>query len=154
MALSTGDLAPDFTLPTNRGGSVTLSALKGRPVVVYFYPADDTPGCTIEANDFTRSKPLFDKLGVEIIGISPDSVASHDRFCNKYGLTIGLAADTDNAVATAYGAYGEKSIFGKRRIGVLRSTFLVDRSGRIARAWPQVKVAGHAEEVLDAAARL
>ncbi|MFO1184276.1 MAG: peroxiredoxin [Bauldia sp.] len=154
MSLATGDLAPDFTLPTNGGGSVTLSALRGRPVIVYFYPADDTPGCTIEANDFSRSKPLFDKLGVEIIGISPDSAESHDKFCRKYDLSIRLAADEGNRVASAYGSYGEKLTFGRRHTGVLRTTFLVDRQGRIAQIWPQVKVAGHAEEVLDACARL
>ena len=154
MPLSEGHLAPDFTLERNGGETVTLSALRGRPVVDYFYPADDTPGCTIEAKDFSALKPSFDKLGVEIIGISPDSVAKHDKFCDKYGLTIPLAADPDHRTAEAFGAFAEKSLFGRRFLGVLRNTYLIDRRGHVARIWSKVKVDGHAEEVLAAASEL
>jgi peroxiredoxin Q/BCP len=149
--LQDGDRAPDFTLPTDSGETFKLSSLKGRPVVLYFYPKDDTSGCTAEALDFSRLAGAFRKAGVEVIGVSPDSVASHCKFRDKHGLAIRLAADADKAVATAYGVWVEKSMYGRKYMGVERSTFLVDRHGRIARSWRKVKVPGHAEEVLAAA---
>ena len=149
-----GDKAPDFELPTESGEASKLSRLKGRPVVVYFYPKDDTSGCTAEAKDFTRLAPDFKKAGVEVIGISPDSPESHQKFAKKYELKVRLAADADKAVATAYGVWVEKSMYGRKYMGVERSTFLIDKSGRIAKAWRKVKVPGHAEEVLAAATAL
>ena len=149
-----GDKAPDIELPTESGETFKLSALKGKPVVVYFYPKDDTSGCTIEAKDFSRLAPDFRKAGVEVIGVSPDGVESHQKFRKKYDLTIRLGADPDKAVATAYGVWVEKSIYGRKYMGVERSTFLIDGKGRIAKSWPKVKVPGHADEVLAAARAL
>ena len=149
-----GDKAPDFELPTDGGGTLVLSRLKGKPAVLYFYPKDDTSGCTAEAKDFTRLAPDFRKAGVEVIGVSPDSVDSHAKFRRKYELTIKLAADADKAVATAYGVWVEKSMYGRKYMGVERSTFLIDGKGRIAKSWRKVKVPGHAEEVLAAAKAL
>jgi peroxiredoxin Q/BCP len=123
----------------------------GKPVVVYFYPKDDTTGCTAEAKDFTRLAPDFKKLDIEVVGISPDSAESHQRFAKKYDLKVRLAADPDKAVAMAYGVWVEKSMYGRKYMGVDRSTFLVDAHGKVARAWRKVKVSGHAEEVLEAA---
>ena len=148
------DKAPDFALATDTGDKLKLSALEGKPAVLYFYPKDDTSGCTMEAKDFTRLAPDFRKAGVEVIGISPDSVESHAKFRRKYDLSIRLAADTDKAVAMAYGVWVEKSMYGRKYMGVERSTFLIDRAGRIARSWRKVKVPGHAEEVLAAARAL
>ena len=148
--LSEGDAAPDFTLPTDGGGTVTLSALRGAPVVVYFYPKDDTSGCTKEAIAFTEHKAAFEAAGATIIGISPDSAAKHDKFKAKYDLGIALGADEDTAVAQAYGVWVEKSMYGKRYMGIERSTFLVAADGTLAKVWPKVKVPGHAEEVLAA----
>jgi len=145
-----GDKAPDFALPTETGETVRLSKLKGKPVVVYFYPKDDTSGCTLEAQDFSRLMPAFRKAGVTVIGISPDSVASHQKFCRKYDLSVTLAADVDKAAVEAYGVWVEKSMYGRTYMGVERSTFLVDASGKIAKSWRKVKVPSHAEEVLAA----
>lgn len=150
--LQAGDLAPDFTLPDEAGENVTLSALRPGWVVLYFYPRDDTPGCTTEALDFTARHAEFAAAGARVIGISRDSVASHEKFCRKHGLGITLLADTDAAVAAAYGVWGEKTMYGKRVMGITRSTFLIDSAGRIARVWPKVKVAGHAADVLAALA--
>jgi peroxiredoxin Q/BCP len=149
-----GDKAPDFELPTGSGETVRLSKLEGRPVVLYFYPKDDTSGCTAEAKDFTRLAPDFKKAGVEVIGISPDSPESHARFAKKYDLEVLLAADADKAAANAYGVWVEKSMYGRKYMGVERSTFLIGKTGRIARSWRKVKVANHAEEVLAAARAL
>jgi peroxiredoxin Q/BCP len=152
-----GDKAPDFELPTESGEPVKLSRLikaGGKPVVVYFYPKDDTSGCTAEAKDFTRLAADFKKAGVEVIGISPDSPESHRKFVDKHGLKLRLAADADKAVANAYGVWVEKSMYGRRYMGVERSTFLIDKAGRIARSWRKVKVPGHADEVLAAAKAL
>lgn len=146
-----GDAAPDFTLPRNGGGSVTLSSLRPRKVVVYFYPKDDTPGCTLEALDFTRLAPEFEAAGTTVIGISRDSVAGHDRFCAKHGLGVTLASDEGGAVCTAWGVLAEKTLYGRKSIGIVRSTFLVDAAGRVARCWSPVRVEGHADEVLAAA---
>jgi peroxiredoxin Q/BCP len=123
----------------------------GKPVVVYFYPKDDTTGCTAEAKDFTRLASDFKKLDIEVVGISPDSAESHQRFAKKYDLKVRLATDADKAVAMAYGVWVEKSMYGRKYMGVDRSTFLVDAHGKVARAWRKVKVSGHAEEVLEAA---
>lgn len=153
-SVTEGAEAPDFTLPTDGGGSVALSALKGKPVVVYFYPKDDTSGCTKQAIGFTEAKADFDALGVTIIGISPDSVTKHDKFIAKHDLAIQLAADEDKTAAEAYGVWVEKSMYGKKYMGVERSTFLVDKDGVIAKAWRKVKVPGHIEAVLDAAKAL
>ena len=152
-----GDKAPDFELPTASGETLKLSKLikaGGKPVVIYFYPKDDTLGCTAEAKDFTRLHADFKKAGVEVIGISPDSPESHQKFARKYDLKVRLAADADKAVANAYGVWVEKSMYGRKYMGVERSTFLIDKSGRIARSWRKVKVPGHAEEVLAAAKAL
>ena len=149
-----GDLAPDFALATQDGETIELSRLKGKPVVLYFYPKDDTSGCTTEAKDFSRLAPDFRKAGAEVIGLSPDNVASHRKFQRKYDLAVRLAANEDKAVALAYGVWVEKSMYGRRYMGVERSTFLVDKSGRVARVWRKVRVPGHAEDVLTAAQEL
>ena len=149
-----GDKAPDFALPADGGETLALSRLKGKPIVLYFYPKDDTSGCTAEAKDFSRLAPDFRRDGVEVIGVSPDSVDSHAKFRRKYDLAIKLAADADKAVATAYGVWVEKSMYGRKYMGVERSTFLIDKAGRIAKSWRKVKVPGHAEEVLAAARAL
>jgi peroxiredoxin Q/BCP len=149
-----GDKAPEFELPTDAGEAIKLSRLKGKPVVLYFYPKDDTSGCTLEAKDFSKLVPDFRKVGVEVIGVSPDSVESHAKFRKKHDLAVGLAADTDKAAANAYGVWVEKSMYGRKYMGVERSTFLIDGKGRIAKSWRKVKVPGHAEEVLAAAKAL
>lgn len=152
--LQDGDKAPDFDLPTESGDGVKLSRLKDKPVVLYFYPKDDTSGCTMEAKDFSRLASDFRKAGVEVIGVSPDSVESHRKFHKKYDLAVRLAADADKEVANAYGVWAEKSMYGRKYMGVERSTFLIGKQGRIARSWRKVKVPGHAEEVLAAARAL
>ncbi len=154
MALAEGDPAPDFDLPTSGGGRAGLGALKGHKVVLYFYPKDDTSGCTLEAQGFNALLPEFEAAEARIIGMSPDPVKSHDRFCGKYGLAFPLASDEEKAVLGAYGVWVEKSMYGRKYMGVERTTVLVDREGRIARIWPKVKVPGHAEEVLEAARAL
>jgi peroxiredoxin Q/BCP len=152
--LAEGSLAPDFSLPRDNGEAVTLSALRPGKVVLYFYPKDDTPGCTTEAIDFTRLKDDFAAAGTTVIGISKDSVAAHDKFCRKHGLGVILASDEAGDVCERYGVWGEKSMYGKTFQGITRTTVLIDGSGRIARIWPKVKVAGHAAEVLAAARTL
>ncbi len=152
--LHEGDKAPDFELPTESDDKLKLSGFKGKAVILYFYPKDDTPGCTLEAKDFSKLAPDFRKAGVAVIGLSPDSVERHRKFSKKYGLAVQLAADEDKAVATAYGVWVEKSMYGRKYMGVERSTFLIDRGGRIAKVWRKVKVPGHAEEVLAAARAL
>jgi peroxiredoxin Q/BCP len=152
--LGDGDKAPDFKLPDETGETVGLAKLKGKPLVLYFYPKDDTSGCTLEAQDFTRLAPDFRKAGVEVIGVSPDSVESHCKFRDKYGLSVRLAADVDKTAANAYGVWVEKSMYGRKYMGVERSTFLIDKAGRIVRSWRKVKVPGHAAEVLAAAKAL
>jgi peroxiredoxin Q/BCP len=145
-----GKPAPQFELATDAGGKVSLAALKGRPVVVYFYPKDDTSGCTAEAKAFTEKLTEFKTLGAEVIGISPDSATSHKKFRTKHDLGHVLAADEDTSVATRYGVWVEKSMYGRKYMGVERSTFLIDPAGRVAKAWRKVKVPGHADEVLEA----
>lgn len=151
MSLTEGDTAPDFTMPTDGGGTISLSALKGRPVVLYFYPKDDTPGCTKEACGFRDQLPDFSALDAEVIGVSKDTVAKHDKFKAKYDLTFPLAADEDGSVCEAYGTWVEKSMYGKKYMGIDRATFLIDREGKIAKIWRKVKVPGHVEAVLEAA---
>ena len=146
--LQPGDPAPDFTLPDQDGAPVDLASRRGRKVVVYFYPADDTPGCTKEACQFNDSLTGFEGAGVEILGISPDDADSHRRFRAKYGLGFTLLTDTGNQVATRYGAYGEKMLYGRPSVGTIRSTFLVNEKGRIERAWYGVRADGHAAKVL------
>lgn len=145
-----GQPAPDFTLPRDGGSSVTLSALRPGKVVLYFYPRDNTPGCTTEALDFTRLKDRFAAAGTTVIGVSKDGIASHDKFCRKHGLGIILASDAEGDVSERYGVWGEKSMYGKKFMGIERTTVLIDGAGRIARVWHKVKVTGHAEEVLAA----
>jgi peroxiredoxin Q/BCP len=152
--LKTGDMAPDVTLTTPDGGALALAALRGRPLVVYFYPRDDTPGCTIEAQDFTRLKSAFDMAGVGVLGVSKDSAASHAKFAGKHSLTVPLATDADGSVCDAFGVWVEKNMYGKKSMGIERATFLIDAEGRIAQAWRKVKVPGHADAVLAAAEAL
>ncbi|HRJ69026.1 MAG TPA: peroxiredoxin [Beijerinckiaceae bacterium] len=149
-----GSTAPDFTLSTDGGGSIALSKLRGRKVVLYFYPKDDTSGCTMEAKDFNALATDFAKAGTDIVGVSPDTTASHDKFKKKYGLCFPLAADPDKAMLHAYGVWVEKSMYGRKYMGVERTTVLVDAQGRIAHVWNKVKVPGHAAEVLKAAKAL
>src|SRR5262245_61667328 len=152
-----GDKAPDFELPTESGEVLKLSKLiktGGKPVVIYFYPKDDTSGCTAEAKDFTRLAPDFKKAGVAVIGVSPDSAESHQKFAKKYDLKVRLAADADKAVANAYGVWVGKSMYGRKYVGVDRCTFLIATKGKIAKSWRKVKVTGHADEVLAAAKAL
>jgi thioredoxin-dependent peroxiredoxin len=145
-----GDTAPNFELPTDGGGRTHLRELKGKPVVIYFYPKDDTSGCTAEAIDFNGLRAKFATAGAAVIGISPDSAASHDKFKRKHDLEIALAADPERSAIEAYGVWKEKSMYGRKYFGVERSTFLIDREGRIAKVWRKVKVPGHADEVLAA----
>jgi thioredoxin-dependent peroxiredoxin len=152
--LKEGDKAPDFELPTDGGGRFRLSKQRGAPVVIYFYPKDDTSGCTMEAIDFTASKAAFDRLKTQVVGISPDAPNSHDKFKAKHKLSITLAADEEKIAANAYGVWAEKSMYGRKYMGVKRSTFLVDANGAIAKAWLDVKVPGHVDEVLAAAKAL
>jgi peroxiredoxin Q/BCP len=150
MALREGDPAPDFNLPKDGGGSLALSDLKGRKVVLYAYPKDDTESCTKEAIAFNGLRAEFAAAGAEIIGISPDPARRHDKFKQKYGLAFPLVADESHAMLEPYGLWVEKSMYGRKYMGVERTTFLIDEQGRIARIWPKVKVVGHAEEVLAA----
>ena len=150
MALKIGSKAPAFSLPADSGETVSLSGLKGKPVVLYFYPRDDTPGCTVEACEFRDSWADVRKTGAVVLGVSPDGVTSHGKFRAKFKLPFPLLADEDHAVAQAYGAWGEKSMYGKKYQGVLRSTFVVGPDGKIARVFEKVKPKGHAGEVLEA----
>ena len=152
--LNPGDKAPDFTLPTDGGGSIALKKLKGKNVVLYFYPKDDTSGCTKEAIAFNGLKAKFAKANTEIIGISADSVASHDKFKAKYDLAFTLASDEKKDMLSAYGVWVEKSMYGRKYMGIERTTFLIDEKGKIREIWRKVKVPGHAEAVLDAAKAL
>ena len=145
-----GASAPDFSLPTDTGETANLSALRGKPVVVYFYPKDDTSGCTKEAIEFSALAGEFASAGATVIGISPDGTASKAKFRKKHSLSVVLAADEDKVVCEAYGTWVEKSMYGRKYMGVERTTFLVGRDGRVARVWRKVKVPGHAAEVLEA----
>ena len=146
----TGEMAPDFTLPANGGGEVTLSALKPSKVVLYFYPRDDTPGCTTEALEFTALADEFKAADTTIIGISKDTVAKHDKFVAKHDLGVILASDADSDVCERYGVWVEKNMYGKKSMGIERASFLIDGEGKITQVWRKVKAKGHAEEVLAA----
>lgn len=148
--LEEGTKAPDFTLSAEDGSKVRLSGLKGAPVVLYFYPKDDTPGCTREACAFRDRQTALKKLGAVVLGVSPDTVTSHVKFRDKYKLNFPLLADTDHKVAEKYGAWREKNMYGKKSMGIQRSTFLIDAEGRIAKLWKRVQVDGHDEQVLEA----
>ena len=151
MDLQPGDKAPAFKLATDGAGEVSLSGLKGHPFVLYFYPKDNTSGCTKEALEFTKLSKKFRDLGIELIGVSKDSVASHDKFKTNHKLKLTLASDPETKVAQAYGVWGEKSMYGRKFMGMERATFLVDAKGKIRQVWRRVKVPGHAEAVLAAA---
>ncbi len=148
------DTAPEFTLPRDGGETVTLSQYSGRKLVLFFYPKDDTSGCTSEAIAFTALRDRFEAAGAEILGMSPDSPAKHDKFIAKHDLNVALASDEEKTVLDAYGVWKEKSMYGKKYMGVERSTFLIGKDGRIAKAWRKVSVPGHVEEVLEAARKL
>jgi peroxiredoxin Q/BCP len=146
--LQQGDLAPDFELPAHTGERMSLAELRGKPVVLYFYPKDNTPGCTVEAKEFRDEMEEFQRAGAVVLGISPDSVESHGRFADKFGLNFMLLCDKEHEVAQKYGAWAEKTTAGKTYWGINRSTFLIGADGKIAHIWPKVSPAGHAEEVL------
>jgi peroxiredoxin Q/BCP len=149
-----GSLAPDFTLDTDAGTPLTLSALRGKPVVLYFYPKDDTPGCTIESCEFRDLMPRFQGVEAQILGVSPDDVKSHVKFRKKFDLPFPLLADVQHAVADAYGVWAEKSMFGHKYWGNVRTTFVIDAKGRIAKVFEKVSAVGHAAEVADVVATL
>jgi peroxiredoxin Q/BCP len=152
--LDAGDPAPDFDLPADGGAKASLSALKGKKVVLYFYPKDDTSGCTAEAIAFNGLRAKFTAAGAALLGVSPDSASSHDKFKRKHGLKFPLAADENKTILEAYGVWQEKSMYGRKYMGVERTTFLIGADGKIAKVWRKVKVPGHADEVLAAARAL
>lgn len=152
--LTTGDSLPEVTLTGSDGTAISLEAYRGKPLVVYFYPKADTPGCTNEALDFTALRPDFDRIGVAVIGISKDSPAKLAKFATKHELSVLLASDGDGAVCEAFGTWVEKKLYGREYMGIARATFLFDAAGKAVRTWPSVKVKGHAAEVLEAAKAL
>ena len=154
MALDVGDKAPSFTLPADGGGTVSLQDFRGKTLVLYFYPKDDTSGCTAEACAFRDALPDFSKVKAEVVGISKDPVKKHDKFKAKYDLNFPLATDEDVKTCEAYGVWVEKSMYGRKYMGIERSTFVIDGKGVIRNVWRKVKVPGHAEAVLEAAAEL
>ena len=154
MTLKAGAKAPDFTLPRDGGGSLSLSEFKGRKLVLYFYPKADTEGCTKEAIAFSGLKAKFARTGTDIVGVSADPVRAQERFREKHGLGIALASDETKKMLEAYGVWVEKSMYGRKYLGIFRTTFLIGPDGRIAKVWENVKVAGHAEDVLAAAKAL
>ncbi|MEM7397858.1 MAG: thioredoxin-dependent thiol peroxidase [Pseudomonadota bacterium] len=154
MSLEVGDKAPSFNLPTDSGGNISLNDLKGEAVILYFYPKDDTPGCTKEACGFRDALPDFSKAKAKVIGVSKDPVKKHDKFKEKYDLTFPLASDEDGKVCEAYGTWVEKSMYGRKYMGIDRSTFLIDGKGVVRAIWRKVKVPGHVDEVLKAAQAL
>lgn len=154
MTIAVGAKAPDFSLPATDGKIFSLADFKGKKVVIYFYPKDDTSGCTLEAHDFQKLLNDFSSAETSVLGVSPDSLKSHDKFCGKHGLTFPLLSDEEKVMLSAYGVWVEKSMYGRKYMGVERTTVLVDEQGTIARIWNKVKVPGHAEEVLAAAKEL
>jgi thioredoxin-dependent peroxiredoxin len=150
MSLEIGDKAPDFTLPTDGGGKVSLKELKGKAVILYFYPKDDTSGCTAEACGFRDQLPDFSKVKAQVIGVSKDSVDRHDKFKKKYGLNFPLVSDEDGKICAKYGTWIEKSLYGRKYMGIDRATFVIDKTGTVAKVWRKVKVPGHVEQVLEA----
>ena len=149
--LQIGDKAPDFTLPTDGGGEVSLAQLNGQKVVLYFYPKDDTPGCTKESCSFNENLSAFNKMNVQVIGLSKCSVKKHDKFKAKYDLNFPLASDENNQTCEAYGTWVEKNMYGKKYMGIERTTFLIDEQGKIAHIWRKVKVPNHVEDVMSVA---
>jgi peroxiredoxin Q/BCP len=150
MSVAVGKKAPDFTAPTDGGKKLKLSELRGKPVVLYFYPKDDTPGCTTEACNFRDAAPDFKKLKAQVIGVSKDSVARHDKFKAKYDLNFPLVADEDGKICEKYGTWIEKSLYGRKYMGIERATFLIDKEGVVRQIWNKVKVNGHVDEVREA----
>ena len=148
--IEVGKKAPAFTLESSDGGSVKLADLAGKTVVLYFYPRDNTPGCTVEAQEFRDAVPALKKLGAVVLGVSKDSIASHVKFRDKFELSFPLLSDPDGKVLESYGAWGEKSMYGKKMMGIIRSTVLVGKDGKIARHWPKVSVKGHVAAILEA----
>ena len=151
MSVQEGDAAPDFAMPASGGRTVRLTDMRGKPFVLYFYPKADTPGCTKEACAFQEALPQLGKIGLDVIGVSPDKLPPIEKFAGKYNLTFPLASDVDHAVAEKYGTWVEKSMYGRKYMGMERSTFLVDKAGKIAKAWRKVSVTGHAADVLKVA---
>jgi peroxiredoxin len=154
VVLKAGDAAPNFDMAVDSGARITLADVKGKALVLYFYPKDDTSGCTTEAKGFAEAAQDFAAAGVAVVGVSKDSVASHNKFKTKYGLNFALGSDADGAVIEAYGVWVEKSMYGRQYMGIERATFLIDAGGEIARVWRKVKVAGHVAEVLATARAL
>jgi peroxiredoxin Q/BCP len=154
MSVQEGDAAPDFELPASGGRSVSRGAMRGKPFVLYFYPKADTPGCTKEACAFQEALPQLGKIGIDVIGVSPDKMKPIEKFAEKYGLRFPLASDESHTVAEKFGTWVEKSMYGRKYMGIERSTFLIDKSGNIAKAWRKVSVTNHAAEVLEAAKAL
>ncbi len=148
--LAVGKKAPAFTLESSEGGKVKLSDFAGKPVVVYFYPRDNTPGCTVEAEGFRDAHAKFQKLGVAVVGVSKDSIASHCKFRDKFSLGFPLLSDPEGTVLEAYGAWGDKVLYGKKMKGIIRSTVVIDKAGKIAQHWPKVSVKGHVDAVVEA----
>lgn len=152
--IEVGKKAPAFTLESSDGNKVKLADLAGKIVVLYFYPRDNTPGCTLEAQDFRDVVPALGKLGATVLGVSKDSIASHCKFRDKYELTFPLLSDGDGKVLEAYGAWGDKMMYGKKMKGIIRSTVLIDKAGKVAHHWPKVSVKGHVTEVVEAVKKL
>ena len=151
MSVQEGDIAPDFELPASGSRTVSRKAMRGKPFVLYFYPKANTSGCTREACDFQEALPQLGRIGIDVIGVSPDKIKPIENFAEKYKLTFPLASDETHAVAAAYGTWVEKSMYGRKYMGIERSTFLIDKTGKIAKAWRKVSVTNHAAEVLKAA---
>lgn len=154
MSVQEGETAPEFELPASGGRTVSRKAMKGKPFVLYFYPKADTPGCTKEACEFQEALPQLGHIGIDVIGVSPDKMKPLEKFADKYHLSFPLASDETHAVAEKYGTWVEKSMYGRKYMGIERSTFLIDKSGKIAKAWRKVSVTNHAAEVLKAAQAL
>jgi peroxiredoxin Q/BCP len=154
MSVQEGETAPEFELPASGGRTVSRKAMKGKPFVLYFYPKADTPGCTKEACEFQEALPQLGHIGIDVIGVSPDKMKPIEKFADKYHLSFPLASDETHAVAEKYGTWVEKSMYGRKYMGIERSTFLIDKSGKIAKAWRKVSVTNHAAEVLKAAQAL
>jgi peroxiredoxin Q/BCP len=154
MPLREGSKAPSFALPASTGDTVRLADFKGKTLVLYFYPRDATPGCTLEAEAFQAARAKLAKLGARVVGVSKDSIASHCKFADKHGLEFPLLSDPDGKVIEAYGAWGEKTLYGRTSMGILRTTVVIDPAGKVARVFPRVKVKGHVDAVLEAVREL